>query len=142
MVPPMEAMQEFKVEVNSMGAEYGRSSAGVVQAVTRSGNNEIHGVMYDYVRNDVFDAISWNNKRNENPTKPKLRQNRGGGGIRGPLMRNKTFYSYTFDFFLNPRDVNRIRECRAARMAHRRLLDRHAQRRRGNASSCADPLIQ
>ncbi len=109
MVPPMESMQEFKVEVNSMGAEYGRSSAGVVQAVTRSGNNEIHGVMYDYVRNDVFDAISWNNKRNENPTKPKLRQNRGGAGIRGPIVKNKTFYAYTFDFFLNPRDVNRIR---------------------------------
>ena len=109
MVPPMESMQEFRVEVNSMGAEYGRSSAGVVQAVTRGGNNEIHGVMYDYVRNDVFDAISWNNKRNDNPTKPKLRQNRGGGGIRGPIVKNKTFYAYTFDFFLNPRNVNRIR---------------------------------
>lgn len=109
MVPPMESMHEFRVEVNSQGAEYGRSSAGAVHAVTRAGNNEIHGVLYDYVRNDVFDAISWNNKRNENPTKPKLRQNRGGAGIRGPIVKNKTFYAYTFDLFLNPRNVNRIR---------------------------------
>ncbi len=104
MTPPMDSFREFKVEVNSMGAEYGRSSAGVVQAVTRSGTNEYHGSVYDYIRNDVLDAIGWNQD-----TKPTLRQNRGGFSIGGPVIKNKTFFFGGLDLFFNPRSVNRIR---------------------------------
>ena len=104
MVPPIDSMQEFKVEVNSMGAEYGRSSAGAVQAATRSGTNEYHGSLYHFVRNDVFDAIGWNQV-----SKPTLRRNQGGVSIGGPIKKNKTFFFVNSDLFLNPFTRDRIR---------------------------------
>ena len=94
MAPPVDSMQEFKVEVNSMGAEYGRSSAGVVQALTKSGTNEWRGSIYHYVRNDALDAAGWNQD-----TKPKLRRNNGGASIGGPIVRNKTFFFYNPDIY-------------------------------------------
>ena len=104
MTPPIDSMHEFKVEVNSMGAEYGRSSAGVVMATTRNGTNGFHGTAYHFVRNDVFDAIGWNQD-----TKPVLRRNQGGFSLGGPVAKNKTFFFVNSDLFLNPRTVNRIR---------------------------------
>ena len=94
MAPPVDSMQEFKVEVNSMGAEYGRSSAGLVQALTRSGTNDWHGSIYHYVRNDAFDAAGWNQD-----SKPKLRRNNPGASIGGPIEKNKTFFFYNVDVF-------------------------------------------
>ena len=94
MAPPVDSMQEFKVEVNSMGAEYGRSSAGVVQALTRSGTNDWRGSIYHFVRNDAFDAAGWNQD-----SKPKLRRNNGGISVGGPIAENKTFFFYNIDVF-------------------------------------------
>lgn len=104
MAPPVDSMQEFKVEVNSMGAEYGRSSAGVVQPLTRSGTNDWHGSIYHYIRNDAFDAAGWNND-----SKPKLRRNNGGASIGGPIARNKTFFSYNPDIYRERRGAIRTR---------------------------------
>ena len=93
MSPPVDSMQEFKVEVNSMGAEYGRSSSGVVTAITKSGTNAWHGSLYHFMRNDAFDAAGWNQD-----SKPKLRRNNGGGSRflmsrkQSPLpARNRSF---------------------------------------------------
>lgn len=94
MSPPVDSMQEFKVEVNSMGAEYGRSSAGVVQALTRSGTNNWKGSIYHFVRNDALDAAGWNQD-----SKPKLRRNNGGASIGGPISKNRTFFFYNVDIF-------------------------------------------
>ncbi len=94
MSPPVDSMQEFKVEVNSMGAKYGRSSSGVVTAVTRSGSNNMHGSLYHFIRNDAFDAAGW-----QNDSKPKLRHNNGGGSIGLPIVKNKTFLFYNLDVF-------------------------------------------
>ena len=104
MAPPVDSMQEFKVEVNSMGAEYGRSSAGVVQALTRSGSNEWHGSIYHFVRNDAFDAAGWNQD-----SKPKLRRNNGGISIGGPVAKNKTFIFYNVDFYRQVLGIIRTR---------------------------------
>ncbi len=90
--PPIDAMQEFKVQVNSMGADQGRSSGGTVSAVTRSGTNEFHGTFYEFVRNDKFDAAGWNQT-----SKPKLRRNNFGGTVGGPIKRNKAFFFYNYD---------------------------------------------
>ena len=104
MAPPVDSMQEFKVEVNSMGAEYGRSSAGVVQALTRSGTNNWNGSIYHFVRNDAFDAAGWNQD-----FKPKLRRNNGGVSIGGPIAKNQTFIFYNVDFYREKLGIVRTR---------------------------------
>ncbi len=96
MSPPVDSMQEFKVEVNNMGAQYGRSSAGLVNAVTKSGTNEFHGSLYWFVRNDLFDARGWNADE-----KPKLRRNNFGGTFGGPIKKNKIFFFYNYDSVIN-----------------------------------------
>ncbi|MSV28483.1 MAG: hypothetical protein EXQ52_07035 [Bryobacterales bacterium] len=92
LTPPVDAMQEFKVEVNNLSAEYGRSSAGMVNGVTRGGTNKFHGSLYEFLRNDKLDASGWNND-----TKPPLRRNNFGGTIGGPIRRNRSFFFYNFD---------------------------------------------
>lgn len=92
LTPPVDSMQEFKVEVNAMGAENGRSSAGSVNAVTRSGTNRFNGSFYEFLRNDALDAAGWNND-----TKPPLRRNNFGATIGGPIRRNRTFFFYNYD---------------------------------------------
>lgn len=92
LTPPVDSMQEFKVEVNGMGAENGRSSAGSVNAVTRSGSNNFNGSFYEFLRNDAFDAAGWNND-----LKPPLRRNNFGATIGGPIRRNRTFFFYNYD---------------------------------------------
>ncbi|MEK7752962.1 MAG: TonB-dependent receptor [Acidobacteriota bacterium] len=92
MAPPIDAMQEFTVQVSAMGAEYGRSSAGFINAVTKSGTNQFHGSLYEFLRNNKLDAIGWGND-----TKPQLIRNNFGGTIGGPVRRNKTFFFYNLD---------------------------------------------
>jgi hypothetical protein len=92
LTPPVDSMQEFKVEVNAMGAENGRSAAGAVNAVTRSGSNKFTGSFYQFLRNNVFDAAGWNND-----AKPPLRRNNFGATIGGPVRRNRTFFFYNYD---------------------------------------------
>jgi hypothetical protein len=89
MAPPIDVMQEFTVQVSAMSAEYGRSSAGFINAVTKSGTNSFHGNLYEFLRNDKLDAAGWGNDN-----KPKLVRNNLGGTVGGPLRRNKTFFFY------------------------------------------------
>ncbi|MCP5120299.1 MAG: TonB-dependent receptor plug domain-containing protein, partial [bacterium] len=102
MSPPIDSMQEFKVEVNNMGAQYGRSSAGLINAMTKSGTNEYHGSGYWFVRNDAFDARAWGAD-----TKAPLRRNNFGGTIGGPIKKNKIFFFYNYDSIINRRSVVR-----------------------------------
>jgi len=92
LTPPVDSMQEFKVEVNAMGAENGRSSAGAVNAVTRSGSNRLTGSFYQFMRNDAFDASGWSNDQ-----KPPLRRNNFGATIGGPIRRGRSFFFYNYD---------------------------------------------
>lgn len=104
MAPPADSMQEFKVEVNSMGAEYGRSTAGVVQALTRSGTNSWHGCIYHFIRNDALDAAGWTQD-----FQPKLHRNNGGIPAGGPIAQNKTFFFYNLDVYREVVGVFRTR---------------------------------
>ncbi len=90
--PPQESVQEFRVVNNSFGSEYGRALGGIVNVVTKSGTNDFHGSIYDYLQNDAVDARSFLQPA---PTKHTLRQNQFGGTLGGPLRKDKTF------FFLN-----------------------------------------
>src|SRR5439155_15524934 len=88
--PSVDSIQEFRIETNSMSAEYGKAGGGVLIAVTKSGTNAFRGPGYLYKRNEHL------NSRNyfEDRTKPKnpFDQNEFGGTIGGPLMRNKLFF--------------------------------------------------
>jgi hypothetical protein len=92
MSPPVDSMQEFKVVVNSYGAEYGRSEGGMLNAVTKSGTNRFHGSLYEFLRNDLFDARGWGAD-----VKPPLRRNNFGASIGGPVVRNRTFFFFNYD---------------------------------------------
>src|SRR5438552_6407900 len=85
-LPFPDALQEFKVETGATGAQNGVKSAGSVSLVTKSGTNEIHGDLFEFVRNGIFNA------RNAFATKrDTIKRNQFGGTIGGPIMKNKLF---------------------------------------------------
>src|SRR5271154_1196537 len=90
--PPQDSVQEFRVVNNSFGAEYGRALGGIVNIVTKSGTNDLHGSLYDYLQNSATDARSLLQPA---PLPHALRQNQFGVTLGGPIVKDKTF------FFLN-----------------------------------------
>jgi hypothetical protein len=107
----VDALEEFKVLTSSYAAEFGRSPGAQVSIVTRSGTNDFHGSVFDYVRNDLFDANDWFTNRNR-LAKPPLRQNDFGGVFHGPILlprfgeggrqpgyngRNRSFFFFSYE---------------------------------------------
>lgn len=84
----VEAIREFSVISNSFSAEYGRSSGGVINAVTRSGGNDIHGTLYYFHRNSALDARNFFDRGSQ----PAFRRHQFGGAAGGPVVKNKTFW--------------------------------------------------
>jgi hypothetical protein len=90
IMPPPDAIAEFKVQTNSMSAEFGHSGGGVMNVTTRSGTNRFHGSVFEFLRNSAFDAENY-----FQPTGspiPPFKQNQFGGTIGGPIRRNRTFF--------------------------------------------------
>ena len=87
--PPPDAIQEFKILTHSYGAEYGRNSGSVVNVVTRSGSNELHGAAWEFNRDDALQARNFFAAADQ--PKPKLKQNQFGGSLGGPLVRDRLF---------------------------------------------------
>lgn len=102
VVPMADAVEEFKVETNALKAEFGQTSGGVINVVTKSGTNEFHGSLYEFLRNDAFDARNAFATQVDPATgrlKPMLRYNQFGGTVGGPVRipgiydgRNRTFF--------------------------------------------------
>ena len=86
-LPFPDALQEFKVETSAAPAQYGEHSAGAVNLVTKSGTNEFHGNLFEFVRNDVFNA-----RPAFAVAKDGLKRNQFGGTLGGPVVRNKMFF--------------------------------------------------
>ena len=104
VLPPVDAVQEFKVQTTDFSAEYGRSGAAVLNATIKSGTNSFHGTVWEFFRNDKLDAADFF-ERKQNSTgalqtsKGELRQNQYGFSIGGPVViphvldgRNKLFF--------------------------------------------------
>jgi Carboxypeptidase regulatory-like domain/TonB dependent receptor-like, beta-barrel len=85
----VDAIQEFSVVTSNYSAEYGRTSGGVINAITRSGTNTLHGSAYDFLRNSALDSKNFF----DSPTNPipSFRRNQFGGSAGGPIIRDKTF---------------------------------------------------
>src|SRR5947199_5448258 len=92
--PPQEAVQEFRVVNNSFGAEYGRALGGIVNIVTKSGTNTLHGSVYDYFQNNALNARSLLQPA---PQPNVLRQNQFGCTLGGPIKQDKTFYFLNYE---------------------------------------------
>jgi hypothetical protein len=84
---PMDAMQEFRVISNNYSAEYGHSSGGVISLTTRSGANEFHGSLFEFLRNSALDARNFFARE-----RPPLRLNQYGFALGGPIRRNRTHF--------------------------------------------------
>ncbi len=86
IMPPPDAIEEFRVQTNSLAAEYGQEPANISVAL-KSGTNQFHGSLYEFLRNDKADARNFFAQG-----KGELRQNQFGGTFGGPIIHNKTFF--------------------------------------------------
>ena len=92
-IPIVEAIQEFKVEVNSPSAEFGRFNGGVVNLTTKSGTNGFHGAAFEFLRNEALNARNlFAPATAANPNKPVFRRNQFGFVVGGPIVKDKTFF--------------------------------------------------
>src|SRR5260370_1116559 len=91
----VETVQEFQVLTNAYSAEFGRSSGGIINAITRSGTNKLHGNLFEYLRNSALDA-----KNYFDPAAnliPPFKRNQFGGTLGGPIRHDKTFFFGAFE---------------------------------------------
>ena len=94
LVSGIESVQEFTVLTNTYGAEYGRAAGGVFNIATRSGTNQLHGSLFEYLRNSALDARNF-----FDAGKPPFRRNQFGGSAGGPMVRNKAFFFGAYEGF-------------------------------------------
>ncbi len=85
--PPLDAVEEFRVETSGFSAEYGGFSGGIIGLTMRSGTNELHGSVFEYLRNEVLDARGFFDEE-----RLRLRRNQFGATLGGPILRNKSFF--------------------------------------------------
>jgi Carboxypeptidase regulatory-like domain/TonB dependent receptor len=95
-IPSVDAVQEFKVQQSNFSAEYGFSGATLVNVLTRSGTNQFHGSLYEFIRNDKLDANDWF-ANHRGVARPPMRLNDFGGTLGGPIIRNKTFFFFDYE---------------------------------------------
>ena len=95
-MPSPDAIEEFKIQTSSFSAEFGFTGNTIVNMITRSGTNRLHGSAYYYIRNQTFDANNWFNNASGIPVSPQ-RWNVFGGSIGGPIKHNKTFFFADYD---------------------------------------------
>ncbi len=95
-LPNIDLIQEFKVQSHNDKVEFGGVTGGVVNLVSKSGGNSLHGSLFEFVRNNAFDARNpFSHATLTSP--PAFRQNQFGASASGPIIRNKTFFSGGYD---------------------------------------------
>ena len=94
--PSVDAVQEFKVKTNNFSAEFGHSAGTVVTATIKSGSNEFHGSLFEFLRNDKLDANNFFTNSAGQP-KGKFRQNQFGAAAGGRILRDRTFWFADFE---------------------------------------------
>ncbi len=88
--PSVDAIQEVSVQTNVFTAEVGRAAGAIINVITKSGSNSLHGTAYEFFRNDKLNANPF--KFGANIPKPKYRQNQFGGSLGGPIVKDHTFF--------------------------------------------------
>ncbi len=100
ITPPPDAVQEFKLQSGDYSAEFGHSTGGVINAVVRSGTNELHGNIWEYIRNEAFNANAYFSKHSAVIVpRAEYRQNEFGGTLGGPVLIPKLYNGKNRTFF-------------------------------------------
>jgi Carboxypeptidase regulatory-like domain len=98
VIPTQDAIQEFKVQTNNLGPEYGRFAGGVINLSTKSGTNQFHGSVYEFIRNKVLNANDFFDNRN-GVQRPPFTQNQFGGNAGGPILKDRLFFFGGYEGF-------------------------------------------
>jgi hypothetical protein len=89
--PNPDSLQEFNLQANNMTAEYGNAAGGIVNIVTKSGTNELHGTAFEFLRNGSLNARNF-----FAPEHDQLKRNQFGGTLGGPIVKDKLFFFGTY----------------------------------------------
>ena len=90
--PPVEALQEFKVQTNAYSAEFGRGNGAIINAVIRSGTNQFHGSVWEFLRNEKLDGRYYFDQ-----VRQPYKQNQFGATFGGPIIKNRTFFFVDYE---------------------------------------------
>jgi len=100
----VDAVEEFSVLTSTFSAEYGKTSGGVVNAISRAGTNQIHGNAYEFIRNSALDARNFFDPA----TIPQFRRNQFGASIGGPIHKDKTFFFGDYEGIRQSKGVGKL----------------------------------
>lgn len=92
--PPPDATREFNIDLTDYSAEFGGKSGAVINLITKAGTNNLHGAVYEFVRNDVFDAQNFFAPPN---VPAPFRENQFGAAVGGPIVKNRAFFFVNYD---------------------------------------------
>jgi len=109
LLPPVDAIEEFKIQTSSFSAEFGRAGGGVLNATIKSGTNDLHGSLWEFLRNDKLDAADFFENA-AGISKSKFRRNQFGGTLGGPLVIPHLYSGRSKTFFFGDYQGTRIRQ--------------------------------
>ena len=98
VIPTQDAIEEFKVQTNNLGPEYGRFAGGVINLSTKSGSNQFHGSAYEFLRNKVLNANDFFDNAG-GVARPSFTQNQFGANVGGPVLKDKLFFFSSYEGF-------------------------------------------
>jgi hypothetical protein len=94
--PSVDAIEEFKVQGSNYSAEFGRSLGSVLYVVYKSGTNQLHGSLFEFLRNSVLDANNWFDNR-RGASLSSFKRSQFGGTVMGPIQRDKMFFMFSYE---------------------------------------------
>ena len=93
--PSIGSIQEFKIDNSTFSAQYGQTSGAVVNIATRSGDSKFHGEVFEFLRNDAFDARNFFTLTSSQP--PPFKRNQFGGHVGGPILKDRLFFFFAYE---------------------------------------------
>jgi hypothetical protein len=94
--PSINTVRELKVDNSTFSSEYGQSSGAIVNIATRSGGNQFHGEVFEFLRNDALDSRNFFEFTSSNPA--PFKRNQFGGNLGGPIVKNRTFFFFSWGY--------------------------------------------
>ena len=102
--PSIDSIQELDIQTSNYSAEFGSTAGGVVNVITKAGTNAFHGDVFEFFRNDILDATPY--EFGAGIPKAALRQNQFGGSLGGPIIKNKTFFLFSYEAYRQATGTN------------------------------------